>query len=103
MVVLGAQVRAARALVGWSQKDLAKAAGLSENAVRYWEEQHSRIIHRISGTGYGPERIEIALREAGVKLIDDPAPGVIIIPDRFGFYQKPPIYQRWDPRHIPEI
>jgi DNA-binding XRE family transcriptional regulator len=49
LISLGAQIRAGRALAGWSQADLAKAAGLSERAVRYWEEQHARIIHPISG------------------------------------------------------
>jgi transcriptional regulator with XRE-family HTH domain len=102
MISLGAQVRAARALAGWSQKDLAKAAGISENAVRYWEAQHARVLSSISGSGYGPEQIETALFwEAGVRFIDDPAPGVIIRPDRFRFWTKPPIYERWDPKRIP--
>jgi transcriptional regulator with XRE-family HTH domain len=101
MISLGAQIRAGRALAGWSQADLAKAARISVSAVRYWEEQHSRIIAPVSGTGFGPEQIEIALREAGVKLIDDPAPGVVINPERFKFWVKPPIYERWDPKRIP--
>jgi hypothetical protein len=100
MISLGAQIRAGRALAGWSQADLANAAGISERAVRYWEEQHSRIIHPISGSGYGPVRIEIALRKVGVGIIDDPAPGVVIDPERFKFWVKPPIYERWEPRHI---
>ena len=35
----GRQIVAARALVGWSQSELAVAAGLHRNSVLYWEQR----------------------------------------------------------------
>ena len=32
-----------RALLGWSQRDLARAEDVHVNTVRYWERQHARL------------------------------------------------------------
>ena len=61
---LAAHSRAGRALLGWSQADLAKKAGLSVSTVRNFEKGRSdpygRNLHAIEG----------ALRAAGVEIID---------------------------------
>lgn len=59
------QLRAARALVGWSREDLAKKAGISPATVRGFEllaadSKHSTIL-----------RMRRALEIAGVEFIDD--------------------------------
>ena len=95
MIASGAQVRAARGLLGWSQADLAKAAGLAVNAVRHWEAQHGERLHRPSARGKGPRRIAEALRRAGVVLTFDLV-GVAINADRYPDDLKPPIYTRWE-------
>jgi transcriptional regulator with XRE-family HTH domain len=38
VICVGCQIAAARTLLRWSQAELAKAAGLTRNAVRYWEQ-----------------------------------------------------------------
>ncbi len=59
------QIRAARALIGWQQSDLAEAAGLSLTGLSNIEK------------GYADPKastltaIETALRAAGIELIDD--------------------------------
>jgi transcriptional regulator with XRE-family HTH domain len=95
MIASGAQIRAARGFLGWSQQDLAKAAGLTVNAVRYWEAQHGVPLDYASATGYGCERITQALRDAGLMLSYDP-PGVEVNPDLYNPRKRPPIYERWD-------
>ena len=70
-LVTGRQLRAARALAGWTQKDLAAAVNVDERAVRFWEPKHDR---RPTGAP-NDARIEQALRDAGVILFADPTPG----------------------------
>ena len=95
MIVAGAQVRAARGFLGWTQADLATAAGLTVRSVRHWEAHHGERLHPISARGHGPKRIAQALRKAGVVLKFDP-PGVEIDPNIYPDDIKPPIYQRWE-------
>ena len=93
VITNGAQVRAARAFLGWSKDDLAKAAGLNVETMRWWEQQHARRPHPVTGRGYGPKRIASALRQAGVVLKHDPV-GVVVDPDRYETDIRPPILQR---------
>ncbi len=65
------QLRAARALVGWGQKDLAEAAGLSLPTIQRME---TLGLHR-SAAG-NVEKVQRALEAAGVEFTDDDAPGV---------------------------
>ena len=95
MIASGAQVRAARALLGWSQADLAEAAGLNIDSVRHWEARHGKRLHPTSAKGFGPTRIARALRNAGVVLKFDP-PGVEIDPNLYETEIRPPIYVRWE-------
>lgn len=59
-----AQIRAGRALIGWKQVDLAKAAGVSEMSVKNVERglTDPRVSTLIA--------IEAALRAAGVQILD---------------------------------
>jgi transcriptional regulator with XRE-family HTH domain len=95
MIASGAQIRAARGFLGWTQQDLANAAGLHVNAIRYWEWEHGRRQDYPSATGYGAERITEALRQAGLMLQFDP-PGVEINTYVYDPVKRPPIYTRWD-------
>jgi len=64
-VISPAQVRAARALLQMKQVDLAAASGLSLQAIKNFE----RGTTDARGTTF--QRIERALREAGVVFVDD--------------------------------
>jgi transcriptional regulator with XRE-family HTH domain len=78
MITTGRQIAAARALLGWSQKDLADASGLHTNAVAYWE-GHDEIPHKGFRIPVACRRIQQAFLDAGVVTFIKPAAGV-----RFG-------------------
>jgi len=62
-----AQIRAARALLGWRQEDLSKASGVGTATVQRIEKSDRPI------TGYVSTlvRIQAAFEDAGVSFIDD--------------------------------
>lgn len=62
MIEAGKQIKAGRALVGWSQVDLAGAAGLHCNSVKHWEGRE-----RING-GEAVAAICSALEGQGVRF-----------------------------------
>jgi transcriptional regulator with XRE-family HTH domain len=68
----GNHLRAARALAGLKQAELAKAAGLHVNSVRRLERSQERC------GGWAGDRIKEALAIHGVEVLDSPA-GVIKI------------------------
>lgn len=77
-MITGLQIRAARALLGWSQQDLADKAVLSETAVLKLETERadtrtSTII-----------KVRKALEDAGIEFIEraDGAMGVLLRPLR---------------------
>ena len=63
-----AQVRAARALLDWSQTELARHSGVSVAALRNFERGHSKSMISVNRNA-----IAQALREAGVEFIPDGA------------------------------
>jgi hypothetical protein len=73
MIILGAQIRAGRALLGWSRKELATRARLHSNSVAYWEG-----TERISGRQSACERMEAALKAEGVVFFTKPYPGAYL-------------------------
>ena len=73
-IVIGAQIRAARSLLGWSQDELASAAGIHLNAVAYWEQTVGIPIGRHEP--HACRKIAEALRCAGVEFIGHAKPGV---------------------------
>ena len=62
-----AQIRAARALLGWHQEDLSKASGVGTATIRRMEKSNRTI------TGYVSTlvRIQAAFEKAGILFIDD--------------------------------
>ncbi len=66
------QLRAARALLGWEQKDVAAAAGVSDATVRRME----RIEGDIRGQHGTVQKVQRALEEAGVEFTNGMKPGV---------------------------
>ena len=73
-LITGQQLKAARALVGIGQDQLAEAAGLHVNSVRYLERQ-DRIT-----TIYSRQRVETAMNAFGVIFLTKPTPGVRVAP-----------------------
>jgi transcriptional regulator with XRE-family HTH domain len=61
------QIKAARALLDWSQTDLAKASGVSEPTIKRLEAQDTALGGR-SDTG---EKITRALEAAGITFVCD--------------------------------
>ena len=66
------QLRAARALLRWDQKDLAKAASVSVQTVKRLEKTPGPVS-AYTGT---EEAIRKVLEDAGVEFTNDDAPGV---------------------------
>ena len=68
--VTPSQVRAARGLLGWTLRDLAKAAGIHHNTVNSFE------TGRHAGKPETLKAIQKALEKAGVEFINGKRPGV---------------------------
>ncbi len=68
------QLKAARALAGWTQRDLGVALGVDERQIRFWEK-------RIPTHARKRSKIEHAFREAGVEFTAAPNIGVKVCGD----------------------
>jgi predicted transcriptional regulator len=66
------QIKAARALLGWSQADLAKGSGVSEPTIARLE----AIEGAVGGRQGTAEKIRAALEKAGVEFIDENGGGL---------------------------
>jgi transcriptional regulator with XRE-family HTH domain len=66
-VVTTRQIKAARALLGWSQADLAKRSGVSEPTVARLESMDGEL----GGRELTAEKIQAAIEGAGVLFIDE--------------------------------
>jgi ribosome-binding protein aMBF1 (putative translation factor) len=64
----GYQLRAARSLIGWQQKDLAKAAGLHPGVMNRMEKAGKR---RVGGIVKNLEAVLDALEKHGVEITED--------------------------------
>jgi transcriptional regulator with XRE-family HTH domain len=62
-----AQLRAARALLGWRQDDVARAAKISVATIRRIESQEGPLAGFVSTL----VKIQVALEHAGIQFIDD--------------------------------
>jgi transcriptional regulator with XRE-family HTH domain len=69
-MITGPQIRAARALLGFDQKTLAKLAGLSVPTIQRMEASDSIV----GGMVESMTRVIAAFEEAGVELIGNGAP-----------------------------
>jgi transcriptional regulator with XRE-family HTH domain len=68
-----AQIRAARALLGWRQNDLAKAARVNIATVRRIESKEGPVMGYVSTL----MRIQSAFETAGIRFLDsDPEGGI---------------------------
>jgi DNA-binding XRE family transcriptional regulator len=63
-----AQCRAARALLGWSQDELARNAGISRSSVAQFELELRQ--------GQNRDQLQIALEDAGIEFTNGQRPGV---------------------------
>jgi transcriptional regulator with XRE-family HTH domain len=61
------QLKAARALLGWSQEQLARAAGISIPTIKRLEANDGPL----GGRGDTGEKIRTALQSAGIEFIDE--------------------------------
>jgi hypothetical protein len=68
----GRQLRAARALLGWDQPKLAKAAKVAIGTVRRME-SFDTAIQSHTGT---LSRVQVALEKGGIEFLNDDRPGV---------------------------
>lgn len=65
-MIKGRQIRAARALLGWSQRDLAEHAHLSETAILRLETEQADTRRSTV------DKIQKSLEEAGINFIKRP-------------------------------
>jgi transcriptional regulator with XRE-family HTH domain len=70
-VVTTRQIKAARALLGWSQADLAEKSGISEPTVARLES----VDGELGGREHTAEKIREAIEAAGVMFIDEDGGG----------------------------
>ena len=71
-MLIGRQIRAARALLGWEQRQLAEAAGVSVATVRRLE----RTVGPVSTYAATLDALRKVIEDAGVEFTNDNAPGV---------------------------
>jgi DNA-binding transcriptional regulator YiaG len=63
------QIRAARAMLGWTQSDLGRALGVDQRQVRFWE-------RRLPSNRQKRRNIVLAFAAAGIEFTGTPAVGV---------------------------
>lgn len=74
-MLTGNQLKAARALIGMHQSDLAHRAGLNVNTIRHME---SSGAEPISGRVSNVQAVQAALEHAGIEFLNGGEPGVRI-------------------------
>jgi transcriptional regulator with XRE-family HTH domain len=72
ILITGSHIRAARGLLGWTQKDLAKRGKVALGTLRKMEESEGHVGARTETL----IRVTLALQKAGVEFLDDEQPGV---------------------------
>ncbi len=72
MLVITQQIKAARALVGWAQFELACQAGIAISTVRRLEGEQGPIGAHFDTV----EKIRAAFEHAGIEFMGNPSPGV---------------------------
>jgi transcriptional regulator with XRE-family HTH domain len=92
-VIIPSQVRAARAMLGWSQEQLAQDAEVGLSTVREFESER-----RAADTG-AVASLRRALWNGGVVFTPgtpDAGPGVRLVADRPNVIRRPTTVQRWE-------
>ncbi len=78
----GAQIRSARAFLGWRRTDLAAVSPLHAQACAYWE--RAGVIPpplrsgRLQGEPWAVRKIRVACESAGLRFITQPGLGVVL-------------------------
>lgn len=72
MLTITQQIRAARALVGWEQHQLATNAGVAISTIRRLEGLEGPIEAHYATV----EKIRCAFENAGIEFMGEPGPGV---------------------------
>ena len=73
MLTIGNQLRAARALAGLTQVELAERAKLNPNTIRNMEARGDEMLRSSLGT---VRAVQVALEAAGVEFTNGEQPGV---------------------------
>ncbi len=71
-MIIATQLRAARSLLKWDQKDLAEASGVSLPTIKRMEASKGEV----RGTASNVWKVQSALEDAGIEFINGDAPGV---------------------------
>jgi transcriptional regulator with XRE-family HTH domain len=71
MMLESAQIRAARALLGWRQEELSKASGVGTATIQRIEKGRGPITGYVSTV----VRIQAAFEQAGIQFIEDDETG----------------------------
>jgi transcriptional regulator with XRE-family HTH domain len=71
-LITGRQLKAARALAGWEQTDLAEKSGVAISTIRRMESFDGEVGSRTSTLSL----VKRALERAGIEFLDDDRPGV---------------------------
>lgn len=77
MIASGKQLRAARAMLGWSRESLAERAGVHAKTVSYWEAKSSNYRSSTIRAS-APARMVAALQAAGIEIIAAPRLGIFL-------------------------
>lgn len=92
-IVIPAQIRAGRALLDWSQEELAKAAEVALTSVRDLENQKRAAD---SGTAAA---VRLTLENEGIEFLPGTAhsgPGVRLVGNRPNLVRRPTTMTKWD-------
>jgi predicted transcriptional regulator len=76
IVIMGSHIRAARALLGWAQGELAKRSKVALRTIRRMEGFDGGVSARTETL----TRVVVTLEKAGVEFLDDGSPGVRLKP-----------------------
>ena len=75
-LITGRQLRAARALIGWEQMELAKRSRVAIGTIRRMESFQGEIGSRTSTLS----QVLSTLEKAGIQFLNDGSPGVRLLP-----------------------
>ncbi|WP_042776652.1 helix-turn-helix domain-containing protein [Sinorhizobium fredii] len=81
MLTTGNQLKAARALAGLEQKDVAEKAGLNVNTVRNME---ATGAGQIAGRAQNVQNVQRVLEMEGIEFLNHGQPGVRLVKSKAG-------------------
>ncbi|MDX0631828.1 helix-turn-helix domain-containing protein [Sinorhizobium medicae] len=76
MLTTGNQLKAARALAGLEQKDVAEKAGVNVNTIRNME---AAGAGQIAGRAQNVQNVQRVLEKAGIEFLNHGQPGVRLV------------------------